>query len=139
MKSLYVFCLVVGSALILAGCGPGGPTTYQVSGTVTFDGTPVADGDIIFRDAAGQEKSYGGKIAAGKYSFESSPGNKKVEITAMRQVPGEWDTTSNPGSKEPLMEQYIPAQYNTESTLTAEVSSGTKTIPFDLKGEGSQE
>jgi len=137
MKSLCVFSLFAASAVILAGCGPSGPTTHTVSGTVTFDGAPVAQGEIVFRDAAGQEKSYGGQISNGKYSFDSSPGAKKVEISAMREVPGEWDT-SNPGEKVPLMEQYIPEKYNAESTLTAKVT-GANTINFELKSAESAE
>ena len=133
MKSYCVFCLLIVSVLVLAGCGPSGPATCAVSGTVTFDGTPVADGQIIFRDAAGTEKSYGGAITAGQYSFESSPGKKKVDITAMREVPGKMDT-SNPGVEVPLMEAYIPAKYNTETTLTAEVTkSADEKIDFALE------
>ena len=132
MKSLCVFSLFVASTVILAGCAESVPETQTVSGTVTFDGTPVAEGEIVFRDAAGQTRSCGGQINDGKYSFEASPGNKKVEITARREVPGEFDT-SNPGEKTPLVEEYIPAMYNTETTLTAEVSSSQKTFDFELK------
>lgn len=131
MKSLYVFSLLVASAVIFAGCGPGGPATHSVTGSVTFDGTPVAEGEIIFRDAAGQMKSYGGRITDGKYAFDSEPGKKKVEITAMRDVPGEMDTTSNPGEEVPLREQYIPEKYNDASELTTEVT-GSAPIDFDL-------
>lgn len=119
--------------MLFAGCGPQGPKTYTVSGTVTFDGQPVAEGEIAFRDAAGQERGYGGKITAGKYSFESTPGSKTVEITAMREIPGKM-VEDNPGEKTPAMEMYIPAKYNSETTLTAEVSdSGENVLNFDLK------
>ncbi len=133
MKSLYVFGLLAASAMIFAGCGPSGPVTHSVSGAVTFDGAPVTDGEIVFRDAAGQEKSYGGPIADGKYSFESSPGKKTVEISAMREVPGKMDT-SNPGEEVPLREQYIPEKFNGASELTAEVTD-SEPIDFDLKSE----
>ena len=137
MRSLWVFSLSAAAAVILAGCGPSGPRTYKVSGTVTFDGAPVQSGNIVFRDAAGKEKSYGGAITAGQYSFESSPGKKKVEISAMREVPGKMDT-SNPGQEVPLMEQYIPEKYSdpAKTTLTAEVTgSGEQKIDFPLKSE----
>ncbi len=136
MRNLLVFGLLAGSVVILAGCGPSGPQTYDVSGTVTFDGTPVSRGEIVFRDPAGQEKGYGGMIENGKFSFESSPGEKRVEITAMREVPGEFDTM-NPGEKTPKLEQYIPEKYNGESELTVEVSSSNKKFDFALEsGEG---
>ncbi len=135
MKSLCTFTLFACSMLLLAGCQTAaGPENQPVTGSVTFDGEPVAEGAIVFRDAAGQTRSCGGPIAGGKYSFEASPGSKKVEITAMREVPGKMDTTSNPGEEVPLEEQYIPEKYNSESTLTAEVS-GSDPIDFELTSE----
>lgn len=133
MKSLCAFTLflIVASTLPFAGCGSTGPETQPVSGTVTLDGKPVTQGEIVFRDAAGKTRSYGGRITAGKYEFESSPGNKKVEISAMREVPGKMDT-SNPGESVPLRVQYIPKNYNAASTLTAKVS-GSDPINFELK------
>jgi hypothetical protein len=136
MKSLCVFSLFAASAVILAGCGgESAPETLPVTGSVSFDGTPVTQGEIVFRDAAGQTRSCGGQITDGKFSFDASPGSKKVEITARREVPGKMDT-SNPGEEVPLMEQYIPASYNTETTLTADVSSDKKTFDFDLQSGG---
>ncbi len=131
MKSRCSLALFAVASLLLIGCGKtSGPETQTVTGSVTFDGTPVAEGEIVFRDAAGQTRSCGGPIKDGKYSFDASPGSKKVEITAMRDVPGKMDT-SNPGVEVPLREQYIPANYNTKSTLTAEVS-GSDPIDFEL-------
>lgn len=137
MKNICTFTLLAASALLFAGCEPPGPATHVVTGTVTFDGEPVAQGDIVFRDTDGQTKSYGGSITNGKYEFECEPGSKKVEITAMREVPGKMDT-SNPGEEVPLMEQYIPENYHAESTLTAEVS-GPDSIDFELKSESPSE
>ena len=134
MKSLCTFTLFACSMLLLAGCpGPAAPENQTVTGTVTFDGEPVAEGEIVFRDTDGQTRSCGGQIVDGTYSFEASPGSKKVEITALRVVPGKMDT-SNPGQEVPLKEPYIPAKYNTESTLTAEVS-GADPIDFALTSE----
>ena len=126
MRSLCIFCLLIVSSLVFVGCGP---ATYTVTGTVTFEGTPVAEGEIVFLDAAGKNKSYGGQITDGEYSFESSPGKKTVEISVVREVPGEMDTTSNPGESVRLVESYIP-----ETELTAEVrESGDNKIDFTLE------
>ena len=39
--------------MVLAGCGQSGPTYYHVSGTVTFAGSPVPKGTVMFEpDAA---------------------------------------------------------------------------------------
>lgn len=135
MKLAYRFPALAILMLLLAGCGSSGPQTYTVSGTVTFDGAPVAEGQIIFRDPAGQLPTAAGPIAAGQFSFESQPGPKKVEITAMRDIPGKMDT-SNPGEAVPMREMYIPASYNSNSNLTAEVSpSGDNQFTFDLKSK----
>jgi hypothetical protein len=137
MRSYRALVPLLVSVLFLVGCGPGGPVTHRVTGTVTFDGAPVESGEIVFKDAGGTGKSYADRITGGKFSLETSPGSKKVEITAMREVPGQFDT-SNPGEKVPLKEQYIPAQYNIESTLTVEVT-GADSLTFDLKsGEGGE-
>lgn len=126
MKVPSVLCVFAALMLLLVGCGSSGPETFTVSGTVTLDGEPVVQGDISFWDPERQVGACGGKIVDGKYSFESSPGSKNVDITAYREVPGEVDTTSNPGEEAPVLEMYIPAKYNTETsdaptTLKAEV------------------
>ncbi len=36
------------SAMVLLGCGPGGPPQYHVSGTVTYGGQPVPTGQVLF-------------------------------------------------------------------------------------------
>ncbi len=134
MKTVCTLTLVMCSMLLFAGCqGAANPESQPVTGSVTFDGEPVAEGNIVFRAADGQTRSCGGPITAGKFSFDASPGSKKVEITAMRVVPGKMDTT-NPGEEVPLQEQYIPEQYNTKSTLTIEVS-GADPIDIELTSE----
>jgi hypothetical protein len=109
-----VFSGWLGAAVI--GCGPSGPETYPVSGTVTFDGEPVPDGYVTLtpEDAAAAPDS--GPILAGKFSFRAKPGPKTVEIEASRFV----------GPENPVMglrprEPYIPAKYNRNSILREEV------------------
>ena len=135
MKTVCMLILVVGCSLVMTACGgPAGPAKYEVSGTVTFDGAPVPEGEIIFRAADGG-RSDAGQIKAGQYAFEATEGKKKVSITASREVPGEFDE-QNPGEKVPMIAQYIPAQYNEETTLEAEVAgSGGNSFDFDLKTE----
>lgn len=121
--------------VVLVGCGggPEGPELFPVSGTVTFDGSPVDDGRILFRRAEGDQKAYSAEIKAGKYSLECEAGKVKVEITASRLIPGKFDTSNPDDEPQPVGEMYIPAKYNSESTLEAEVkSAGENTIPFDL-------
>ncbi len=135
MESVKLVCVTIALALLVSlGCGSGGkPETIEVSGNVTFDGSPVTNGEIIFRDAAGVLRGCGGPIADGKYSFEASPGSKKVEITAIREIPGK-TVEANPGEVTAVMEMYIPAKYNEQTTLTTEVSESETEFDFALGG-----
>jgi hypothetical protein len=108
-----------------------GPKEYPVSGTVTFDGKPVESGRILFRKIGDGDRAYGGEITNGAYSFTSEAGKVKVEITASRLIPGKFDNSN--GTPEPVGEMYIPKQYNSKSTLEAEVKAdGENTLPFEL-------
>jgi hypothetical protein len=46
-------------------------------------------------------------------------------------VPGKFDT-SNPGQQNPLLEMYIPPQFNSKTELRAEISAGSKELEFKL-------
>jgi hypothetical protein len=112
-----VLALVV---TIASGCPqPEGPPTYPVSGEVTFDGKPVAEGQIIFEPAESDgTRPAAGPISEGKFRFEIEPGSKRVKVVAEREV----------GDVDPVMgarrrENYIPAKYNEKSELTAEVTT----------------
>lgn len=117
-------------ALIL-GCGPSGPKTYTATGKVTFDGQPVAEGEIIFRAADGSQGSAEGRIQAGSYSLETTPGEKKVEITARRKVVGPAAASGEPAIS---FESYIPEKYNEKSKLAATVTAaGPNKFDYDLE------
>lgn len=114
--------------LIVPGCGGGGPREYRVTGTVTFDGQPVEDGEIVFLPANSQGVPRAVKIVDGQFQCRLPEGEKRVEITATRESP-----TPAPDGL-PNYESYIPAMYNTESKLTADVRAvGDNALTFDLQ------
>jgi hypothetical protein len=117
--------------VMLALCGCGGSDELEVSGTVTFDGKPVNEGDITFRAS---DRGYGGKIKDGKYTMTVPPGKSRVEITAFRET-GKM-LNLNPGEDPiPELEPYIPEKYNSSSVLSADVSSDKKTFDFKLESK----
>ena len=123
--------------LLLSGCGsePAGPEMFSVTGSVTFDGAPVEDGRIQFRKASGDQKAFSSEIKAGAYKLEAEAGTMQVEITASRPS-GKFDTSNPDDPPQPIGEMYIPAKYNAETTLTAEIKdSGENVIPFELTGK----
>ncbi len=108
---------------------------FTVTGTVTFDGAPVEDGRIQFRKAEGDQKAFSTEIKAGAYKCETEAGAMQVEITASRPS-GKFDTSNPDDPPQPIGEMYIPAKYNSETTLTADVKdSGENVIPFELTGK----
>ena len=123
------------AALVLClagGCGAGDRLT-KVSGKVTFNGEPVKEGRILFRNTGGDQKAYSGAITDGSYQLECEAGKMRVEVIASRVIPGKFKKGEN-GEPDPIpvAEMYIPAKYNSNSTLTAEVSGAAQEIPFDL-------
>ncbi|NLF71159.1 MAG: hypothetical protein GX575_19180 [Candidatus Anammoximicrobium sp.] len=100
---------------------------------MTFDGQPIAEGRILFRGTGSDPRAFSAEIKNGQYQMEALAGKMRVEITASRPVPGKFDE-SNPGEKVPVGEMYIPARYNSQSELTAEVTAGKNELNFDLTG-----
>jgi hypothetical protein len=112
------------SAII--GCDAGNGKVL-VSGVVTFDGSPMPDGYITFTPEGGGTPE-AAPIAAGSYQVAVKPGPHRVEVEASRFV----------GEKNPIMglqprEQYVPARYNSETSLRSEVTpTGENVFSFDL-------
>lgn len=133
---------------MLAVVGCGGATDdldrRAVSGNVTLDGAPLPSGMISFDPAGGTADAVpvGAVISNGSYSIPAAtgpvPGNYKVSIRSSTatdeppadEMPGEAPAPKK-GAKDP-----IPAKYNTNSELTAEVpASGSAPINFDLQSK----
>jgi hypothetical protein len=126
--------LALAIPLLVSGCSsePEGPAMFKVVGAVSFDGAPVADGRIQFRKADGDQKAFSGEIKDGKYSLEAEAGKMAVEITASRPS-GKFDNSNPDDPPQPIGEMYIPAKYNTETTLSAEVTPAAENnFPFDI-------
>ncbi|HEY1187328.1 MAG TPA: hypothetical protein VGE74_06700 [Gemmata sp.] len=115
--------------VFVSGCGGAKPA--EVSGTVTFDGKPVADGDIIFESPDGSVTPAAGKIVNGQYAVTVAPGPKKVRINASKP----------PTKPDPVMgmiptESLLPKEYNVETKLTADLKPGKQEgTNFDLKSK----
>jgi hypothetical protein len=110
--------------LVLTGCG--GPMKYTVTGTVTFDGEPIADGHIAFiPEDAGQ--GGGGRITKGRYTVQADPGKNRVEVRAVKKM-----MIIGPDGK-PVEDfgAYIPPKYNINTTLKADITEAT-TLDFPL-------
>ena len=123
-----------GLLLVVAGCSSqeyAGPKRYGVSGSVTFDGTPVQTGMINFV-SQGEGRSASGAIENGRYIIEENQGptvgNYKVEVYGYETV-----GTSEDPDVSPTQKEIVPKNYNKETNLTAEVvADGDNTFDFTL-------
>jgi hypothetical protein len=124
---------------LLAGCGDRGPQRVAVSGTVTFNGKPLADGTIRFvPTATASSPVAGADIKDGKYTADIRGGvpvgTQRVEIEAYRVDP----RATKPGMPAPPMArgvpriQYIPKRYNVDSQLSMTIEPGSKIITKDF-------
>jgi len=107
----------------------------SVSGKVTLDGAPLDDANISFVPQADTQKQAGwATISGGQYSIPESnglgTGEFHVEIRALRPT-GE---KSNDPTMIPARE-IIPAKYNTQTQLTAEIKAGDNVKDFELKSK----
>lgn len=107
------------------GC-QGQVTQVAVHGTVTFDKTPVEDGQVAFEPTAAGKMRYG-IVSGGKYSipYESGlvPGEYRVRITAARPTNQKAETDSFVTAEDSLVinEQFIPTKYNVASELVVKI------------------
>jgi hypothetical protein len=114
----------------LLGCSTG-PRRYKVSGTATFDGQPMPEGDILFFPLDKATGPEAGKIKDGHFQLKAREGKHRVEISASRILPG---SKVRGAGGEPVAEEYIPEQYNNKSTLEAEVKpQAENTFEFQLE------
>ena len=103
-----------------------------VEGTVTLDGSPVADGMISFGPTIGSSgTATGAKIVDGKYSARASAGEMSVAIRAQKK-----EISQDPDHGETIsLTELIPEKYNQNSELKASIKPGKNTFDFDLKSD----
>jgi hypothetical protein len=136
--------LLLAAAGFVGGCRDGDELPRQaVKGTVTLDGKPLESGEIQFQpdqSAAGTPAVSGGaSISAGAYAIDRAqgltPGNYKVMIFSHGD--SKVDESAPPGevvAPKGTIEEQIPARYNAETTLKAQVSGDKANVfNFDLK------
>lgn len=130
LTRLLVLAAVVAVELSLCGCGsPRRPGLVTISGIVTFDGSPLEEGFIMFESIDASHPPESAPIKLGKYEAFVWPGKAIVRIIASRQVSEQNSTSANP----PAWEDFVPARYNERSELTAEIESqGRNEMNFDL-------
>ena len=140
LRKLWSGLLASGLLLVLTGCPDDAGGRYGVEGTVTLDGSPLPKGSISIRPQPGTRgPTAGGTITDGRFSIlpEESllPGSYRVEIRASRKT-GKQKKDLTFGTMVDEIKQYLPAKYNTQSELKAEVKAdGDNVLTYELSLE----
>ena len=137
-----VFSALVLCCFLLSGCGKDGLNRASVSGTVTLDGTPVADGHVTFNPEPGTAcPTVAGTIKDGSYVIPAKsgpvPGNYTVTVTASAPTGKKVKATVMGVEKEvDEVKSIIPDKYTGrggQSPLTAAIVQGKNTVDLKLE------
>ena len=129
--AIFMLCCV-------AAIGCSGDGRSEVSGRVTLNGQPIAEGAINFIPVEGNVGPGAGvEIRDGKYFIARvkgvSPGKNRVELRAFRETGKKvQDPTGKPGTMTFERAMAFPPEYNDRSTLVKDVKPGSDTIDFDI-------
>ena len=130
---------VLASAL-LAGCGDmeTPANVGRVSGRVTLEGQPLAEALVTFSPVEqGATSSLGRTDQDGNYTLVYAQGVEGAQIGQHRvsiTTFDEGDPDSDP--PRPAVAEKVPAKYNYQTGLTADVKAGENSIDFPLKNDG---
>lgn len=134
LKNLPQFALVA-ALFVVCGCNGDKGT---VTGTVTLDGAPVSNAFVQFFPDSGGRPADALTNAEGAYELRASRsevaapiGKYKVSISTANGASDSSDSDYGASMKETL-----PAKYNSQTELTAEVTSGSNVIDFALESGG---
>jgi hypothetical protein len=109
-----------------------------VQGSVTLDGQPLEQGQVVFEPRGAGRMSIA-QITAGRYQlpdgFGLAEGDYVVRITSDRPTgrkiqPAAYSEDQTPAD---VYEQFLPSKYNQDSELLITVAKGSETtFDFDL-------
>jgi hypothetical protein len=129
---IFMLCAV---GLAFAGCGPRDPRV-TIHGTVSLDGQPLSEGQIIFRPEDSSLRAEGGAIKNGEFTIHVFKGPHRIAINAQVAEKRKVDPNAPPGtSPEVEYRNIIPARFNEKSTLSCTVESAKDRPRFELSSE----
>lgn len=143
MKFRFELIVLLCSCLVLAGCGKKytGEKRFPLSGKVSFNREPVDLGSISFIPLESRQRVSGGTITNGAYSVPeahgANAGKHRVEVRWQKKtgkkvrLPSGNDTVF----EDDVRTEGLPAEFHTDSQLTAEVSQSQTHFDFDLKSD----
>lgn len=114
---------------LVTGCG-GGPSDQpdigRVTGTVKMDGAPLPNANVQFQPEKGRP-SFGKTDDSGVYELTYSASTKGAKIGKHKVT----ITTAGETEDGTAIPEKVPDTYNSQTTLSAEVKSGSNEINFE--------
>jgi hypothetical protein len=124
----------VASAVGFCGCADSGvkvPPLGQVHGTVTLDGKPLPNANILFQPVDGKSgPSQGITDSEGKYTLNHVPGHPGATITEHTVR-----ITGKTADAIAADKEVVPPKYNEQTTLKVTVREGDNTHDFKLESK----
>jgi hypothetical protein len=127
------------AAGLVAGCGSKDPDREPVTGVVTFKGEPLSWGKITFTPVDSGVKTKGGAtIKGGKFELPKAeglhPGAYKVAVEYVPPPEPDRSPGSGEGPAAGRQPIEIPAKYNSDTELRADVKAGgPNALEFNLR------
>ena len=127
LRSITVCLLGSLIAISLSGCVPSydGPPRAEISGNVSINGEPLADGVLNLVPDGHDGRSVSVPVAAGRYFIQDAGGPNfgkyKVEIYGFEEASTEEE------------DQFIPAKFNAETQLVLEINEPVVLQDWNLK------
>lgn len=138
LSAIRLMHLVAGGlALVFASIGCSSSAS-SVSGTITYEGQPMQQGEITFTPADGVGPVVGSPIAAGAFTVSPiAPGRKVVQISELPTLEfpkstAELAKAAQQGVRPAPPQNLMPANA-IGNGATIEVKAGKQTLNFDLK------
>jgi len=135
LEAVFVITVVLAP---IVGCDS---SAVPVRGNVTLNGEPLADGEITFRPAIGNEEGLPAQfeIVAGQYNSSRSelvsglvPGKYTVSITAQRKTGRKVPVEEGASELVDQYEQFLPPRYNDQTELSVDITGDSGSVDFAL-------
>lgn len=131
---------IVVSLTICSGCQDG-PELGEVEGRVTLDGSPLEGATVTFLPDSGGRPGTGKTNADGRYTLRftgtkwGAPlGRHEVRVSTFA-YPSTIEHADGTVTSHPMLPETLPAKYNQQSELSANVEPGMNEFNFDLTSE----
>jgi hypothetical protein len=141
MKHAHHLTWAATVALAAVGCGTSsdGLPREPISGEVQLDGRPLETGLITFTPVGGVEPVVSGVVVDGRFALDRAdgptPGPHRVDVWAKKPTGRKLRNPDEPGEFVEETREAIPARYNLDSQLKAEVKEGgSNHFDFELSG-----